>query len=131
MHRIKHYIERRGKKYIPALPPSKFRRGEVGTCFDTCLVAAMQHGVKYVEGFAKNPISKKWILHAWVTDGVHAYDLTWQAFLEGQEIPVPTEYRGVEMDTKLVADFVVSTGFKCILRNAPKDYKLARKILCL
>ena len=120
----------KGKSYIPAIAPKHLERGKVGDCFDTCVLAAVRHGVKYVEGAARNPLTKEWILHAWVTDGVHAWDLTWQANINGVEQPVPTEYIGLEMDTRLVVDFMRATKYKGILDNAWRDLERVNKILC-
>lgn len=125
LRQIKQIIERRGKKYEPALLPEHIHRGRVGECFDTCTILANRHGLIYVEGIAR--VNKgKWIHHAWLTDGVRAYDPTWRCLnLKGEEYPIPGEYIGIEMDVKDVAAFMIKTGYCSILANGHKNYKLA------
>ncbi len=127
------YIEDNGKPYKPTLVPAGVLRGAVGDCFDTCMIAVVAHpSLRYVEGIARNPETKEWILHSWVTDGKGAaIDLTWRAINKdtNEEIPVPTSYIGVEMDTKLLVEFVRATGYKSVLSNYWRNPEIANKIL--
>ena len=129
--KLEKIILEKGKNYIPKLAPKNIKRGKVGDCFDTSIIAALKHNLKYVEGMARNPHTGEWILHAWVSDGVHAFDLTWYAEnAYGEMFAVQTEYVGVEMDTMLVCDFMKATGYKSVFNNAWRDQERANKILC-
>ena len=130
MYKIKRYIEQHGKEYIPTVAPKYMERGKVGECFDASLLAAYKYNLKYVEGLAYNPINKRWILHAWVSDGKHAFDLTWRAYKDGVEVPMPTKYYGVELDKYLVAEFIKKVGYNCILKSGYRNKTIAQKILC-
>lgn len=121
-----------GKQYIPALPPKSMHRGIVGDCFDICLVNALTNpALRYVEGMAMNPkVEGEWILHAWLTDGEHAFDPTWKAFTEdNEEVPLPTYYIGFEMETPKVAAFVKATGYKSVVDNSWRNPELAKNAL--
>lgn len=122
-------IMKLGKQYIPALLPADIPRGKLGTCFDSCTVIALDQKYRYVEGIARDPRDRdNWFLHAWVTDGVYAYDPTWQAFNpEGVEIPVPTIYFGVEMPIEAVARFMMKTKYSSIFANRHRAPDLAAK----
>lgn len=128
---IAEYILKNGKQYKPALCPAFITRGKVGDCFDICLLNALHSELRYVEGIAKHPKKEhEWILHAWLTDGVHAYDPTWRAeTADKTEIPVPTFYVGIEMDTEGVARFVQATKYKSVIANAEKNRELAEALL--
>lgn len=124
-----------GKTYVPAYVPEELPKGEPGDCFDTCLMAACKFPeLNYVEGVARNPLTGKWVLHAWLTDGEAAIDLTWRIVdnVTKEIKPIPTEYVGIEMNTRAVAGFVRATGYKCVLvnywRNKEKSYPLIQKI---
>lgn len=125
-----------GKKYVPAIVPSELKRGKVGDCFDWTLVQAMLNPkYRYVEGIAKRPSNGEWVLHAWLTDGEHAFDLTWGMYFgkSVQEakviIPCPTEYIGVEMDTMGVVDFYRNVQYKSVLHNGWRDEQRSEKLL--
>ena len=128
-----------GKKYIPAIVPSELERGRVGDCFDWTLIQAMLNPkYKYVEGIARRPSNGDWVLHAWLTDGVHAFDLTWgmyfgksreEAIKANRVLPCPTEYIGIEMETKGVIDFYKSTQYKSVLHNGWRDEQRSEKLL--
>lgn len=121
-----------GKKYIPAMLPPEIERGRVGDCFDWTLIQAhLNPKYKYVEGIAKRLNKDEWVLHAWLTDGVHAFDCTWgvQFNQGGQVYPLPTEYIGVEIDTKGTADFYRATEYKSVLWNGWRDEQRSEKLL--
>ncbi len=127
------WIFEHGKQYMPTLPWQTMPRGMKGECFDTCLMTALRGRarLKYVEGFARDPLDPShWILHAWVTDGTAAFDLTWRSYdLRGKEVPIPTLYVGVEMDPRKAAKFCAATEYKGILANCEKDMQLAADCL--
>lgn len=122
-----------GRPYEPAVLPDNIPRGEVGTCFDTCALLALNYpGYQYVEGIALSPDNrKKWILHAWLTDGAHAFDPTWKATDDntGKEVPIPTEYVGIEMDIIKVAAFMRLTGYQGIIANRFRSPQIVDDIL--
>jgi len=125
------YIKRNGKKYKPALCPKEIPRGRIGDCFDHCaLIAAKSRDrYRYVEGYAKDPISSHFILHAWLTDaeGKNAYDPTWRAEnARGEEVPVPTIYRGMQVDLDDLVRFLIRTAHKSIIANAWRSPRLAQ-----
>jgi len=129
-----------GKKYIPAITPSELQRGRIGDCFDWTLVQALMNypKYKYVEGIAKRPTTNDFVLHAWLTDGVHAFDLTWgmyfgkskeEAEKAGRVLPLPIDYIGIEMDAKDVAEFYRATQYKSVLHNGWRDEQRSEKLL--
>ena len=129
-----------GKSYVPAIVPSEITRGRVGDCFDWTLVQALIHypKYKYVEGIAKRPSNGEWVLHAWLSDGVHAFDLTWGAYFgksreeaikNNRVLPCPTEYIGIAMDAKDVADFYRAVEYKSVLHNGWRDEQRSEKLL--
>lgn len=123
-----------GKVYIPAIVPPELPRGRVGDCFDWTLVQAMMNRkYKYVEGVAKRPSNDEWVLHAWLTDGEHVFDLTWGMYFKDKTVvlPLPTLYYGVEMETSAVVDFYRSVKYKSVLWNGWRDEERAKKILPL
>jgi hypothetical protein len=128
---IQHVLEH-GKEYEPAICPDDVERGPVGHCFDHCILAAFNSDGKYryVEGIARDPSTHdSWIYHAWLTDGEHVFDPTWRAYsdwAESKEIPVPTQYVGIEMDMKEVGKFMVATEHQAILKNGYRNPTLAR-----
>lgn len=120
------------KTYTPALLPGRIKRGPVGMCFDICALTCMrQREFTYVEGLATDPSDPdNVILHAWVTDGVHAFDPTWDAIDDdGLHHPVPSLYQGIEMDIMLVAKFMKTTGYQCVIANHHRAPELADKCL--
>lgn len=124
------FFMKHGKQYTPALLPADIKRGAVGTCFDTSAVNALDRKYRYVEGIAMSPRSYDWILHAWLTDGERAYDPTWRALnAQGEEVPVPSAYVGVELEIEAVAGFMLSTEYASVLANAWRDPEQARAIL--
>jgi len=124
---LQDYILKNGRDYTPAPLPPGMVRGKVGDCFDHCTILALGRKWRYVEGLALDPRDREtWILHAWLTDGEHAFDPTWMADVLGKEIPVPTIYFGIEMDIEHVAEFMISTRYKSVLDNAWRDPIAAR-----
>lgn len=122
-------IHEKGKRHYSATLPKEIPRGPVGDCFDWCIVVALKFPqYEYVEGIVYNPIAKKWIYHAWLTDGTHAFDPTWKAVNDdGAEIPLHMmHYIGVQMDKTKVADFMRETEYKAVLKNYWRNKDLAR-----
>lgn len=115
-----------GKVYKPGLA-KEIQRGDVGKCYDTCILNAMRGPYRYVEGLAKLS-GGPWIMHSWLTDGVHAYDPTWSADKDGDPVPVPAIYFGVEMDHKAVVEFMLSTKYCGVFANAWRDHSTATMI---
>jgi hypothetical protein len=124
--RIRKNILEVGKRYIPAVLPEDLRKGLMGHCFDNCALQAFECKGKYsyVEGFVETT-QHGWILHAWLTDGVHAFDVTWSADRDGKPTPIPFTYIGVEMDHTTVATFMIKTGYAGVLANGWRAQKLA------
>lgn len=122
-----------GKTYQPAMLPNELqgRRGRVGDCFDHTLVVSLTTEYKYVEGIAKRPTTGDWVLHAWLTDGQHAFDLTWGVeFRKGGVLfPLPTEYIGIEIDKEGVVDFLRAVKYKSVLHNGWRDEQRSEKLL--
>ena len=128
-----------GKKYKPAMLPSELERGRVGDCFDWTLVQAILNPkYRYVEGLAQRPSNGEWVLHAWLTDGVHAFDLTWgmyfgksreDAIKNNLILPLDIEYIGIEMETKGVIDFCRTTEYRSVLHNGWRDEERSEKLL--
>lgn len=126
-----------GRQYQSALLPKGVTRGPIGKCFDITLLNAMHNrSLRYVEGVAMTyagtdklaKLKGRWILHAWLTDGTHAFDPTWRALdPQGNEVAMPTAYVGIEMDTMAVAHFVLTTKYSGVLANADKNPELARE----
>lgn len=122
------WLKKNGKLYTPALCPDDIKRGDVGTCFDTSTVQAIDGKYTYVEGIALHPVTGEWILHAWLTDdsGKLAYDPTWQAFDKGAvEIPVPTKYVGVAVEMESLVHFMLETRYASIFANGWRYPELA------
>jgi len=130
---IENIVKEHGKSYVPAVLPKDIPRGQVGDCFDHCLlqVSTIAADYWYVEGLAKPHDSDRWILHAWITDGKHAFDPTWLAMENdsGKEIPMKAEYKGIAMHTIDVIRFVRATGYKSVLGNFYMDEDLAASCL--
>lgn len=118
-------IEKYGRRYKPAILPADIERGVQGICFDWCALQAVKNRkYTYVEGIALDPDLaqkgiKRWILHAWLTDGKRAYDPTWNAIRDsdGKEFPLPTVYLGIPMAIQAVVTFMRMTGYQGVLAN--------------
>jgi hypothetical protein len=119
-----------GKRYNPAMLPNEIKRGKVGDCFDTALIQTLKNPkFRYVEGIAKRPSNGEWVLHAWLTDGVNAFDPTWGILFLGKFFPLKTEYIGIEMNAKQVLEFCVNTEYRSVLHNGWRDEKRSEKLL--
>lgn len=121
-----------GKSYQPALLPADIKRMELGSCFDASAIQALYNQkYRYVEGIAKSFRDNDWKLHAWLTDGVHAFDPTWKCLLNhtGEEIPFPGEYIGIEMDIMKVAEFMAATEYQGVIANRWRNEELATAAL--
>lgn len=118
---IKKAILRYGKTYEAAELPDDIERGPTGKCFDWCMVQVINSKGKYryVEGFASAPQDGRLTLHAWLTDGEHAYDPTWgiENTETGHVHHMDLRYVGVEMDIKDVMIFVQRTTYQGLLGN--------------
>lgn len=127
INKIKFYVFEHGKQYVPKVlknfPPQKFAR-----CFDNCILLAMRSNLRYVEGVARYN-NGPWIYHAWLTDGENAFDPTWHAYDKDQnEVELPVTYIGIEMDTRLVVEFMKKTEYQGVLLNQWRAPAIARKL---
>lgn len=130
--RLARYIEREGKSYQAALLPEGVERGPLGYCYDWCLALAMRHPeYRYVEGIAEDPEHPgRWILHAWLTDGKHAFDPTWQATNNaGEDRILPVEYIGIEMRADQVLKFILKVGNVGVLAGREENRSLYEEII--
>lgn len=118
---IRLIIDRLGQPYTPAPLPDDILRGLTGTCFETCAVNTFRNMPKYtyVEGRCWSLTDKTWRLHAWLTDGVYAYDPTWgvQDNRTGNIKHYPAEYFGLPFDTHTVFKFMLETKRQGLLAN--------------
>lgn len=128
---IEKYVYEWGKEYIPAVLPTDLERMELHKCFDNCAILAAKNHPKYtyVEGLARNPKTGEMILHAWLTDGTYAYDPTWLAFKGDVEVPVPTQYIGIEVKTEDVLIWWKEVQYAGILANSWRFPLLAIQII--
>lgn len=124
-------VSKYGKHFRPVVLPSDIERGEVGKCFDWCALQATRLYPKYqyVEGYATDPYTGRPIYHAWLTDGVEAFDPTWQAEYGGKEVPVPSIYTGVVLDIRQVVKFMRSTGYQAVLANHWRAPEIVEEML--
>jgi hypothetical protein len=127
---VEQYLLKHGTRYTPIVPPEDVIRGKLGTCFDTSILNAIVGGkYRYVEGMAFSRTMGVWCLHAWLTDGEHAIDPTWRAYDNGEEMPMPTVYIGIELETKAVAKFMLATEYQGVIANAWRSVKVAMHAL--
>lgn len=124
-------ITKLGKSYKPALLPKDIKRFPIGKCFDGCAIQALYNRkYRYVEGICKPSHEDRWFLHAWLTDGIHAFDPTWAAIDEdGVHHPIPAEYIGIEMDIVDVARFMKETEYQGVIANRWRNEELAAAAL--
>lgn len=123
-----------GRRYIPALLPPDISRFRPGMCFDASAIQALKSGGKYgyVEGLALDADDhSRWLLHAWMTDGVYAFDPTWAAEDPDtlQQQPMPTIYVGIQMDVEAVGRFMVATTYQGVIFNRWRNPTLADKAI--
>lgn len=127
---IRQLLDRLGaREYTPADLPADTAFGRTGECFDTCIIRAMHNRqYQYVEGMAKIK-GEKWALHAWLSDGTHAFDPTWGTFDNetGEVHKAPAIYIGVAMDTEAVMKFMMITEYQGVLANRWRNPGLAVK----
>lgn len=128
------FVFEHGKQYIPAILPKDISRGEIRLCYDNCAARVLHSKkYKYVEGIVRDPnidgVAHRWILHAWITDGVHAFDPTWKCLNNktGEEAPMPTIYIGLEMPIRAVGEFMIETEYGGVCANAWRSPSLAQK----
>lgn len=125
-------VKQHGKQYRPAILPADIKRGPLGWCFDWSMIECIRlhEKYRYVEGLAKGP-GDDWILHAWLTDGTHAYDATWLAYKNstGEEMVPPVKYIGIEMPLLAVMLFVKKTEYQGVIFNRDKDPGTLARIL--
>lgn len=126
---IRSLLDRGTKVYISAPLPDDIEFGPLGNCFDWCAVqAALQFPkYRYVEGLARVQGEQEWTLHAWLSDGIHAFDPTWYTLFKGlhSRVAPPVKYLGVELDFISVARFIKRTGYQSVLCNYWRNPKLA------
>lgn len=141
---IEAMINRYGKSFTPALCPPDITRGPGGACFEISLInILLSDKYTYVEGKARRSTTGDWVGHAWLTDGVHAFDPTWMGVsidrntddgqVEKAELsPHPGPYFGIPMPRRFVLGFHGATGGYCgVLWNrhlAPKQFDFMLKI---
>lgn len=122
---IRELVLEKGRRFIPATLPDDIKRWPPSKCFDASAIQALQSNGKYgyVEGIALEPDHHdRWILHGWMTDGVHAYDPTWLAITDkGVEFPLPSLYVGIPMNVVRVAMFMRATTYQGVLANRWRD----------
>ena len=129
----------KGKEYKPAPLAEDIEDGPTGLCFDWCALQAaksrrFQNGkYRYVEGMATDPDTGAWILHAWLTDGEHAFDPTWPVIdSKGQvvrNVAPPCRYIGIELDIRAVHKFMKKTGYQGVLANRWRWPDFARTVI--
>lgn len=122
-----------GRRFIPALLPMDIQRMEPGMCFDASAIQSLKSDGKYgyVEGIALDPDNHdKWMIHAWMTDGTHAFDPTWAATgPDGRLQPVPTMYIGIEMEIVMVCGFMMATEYQGVIPNRWRNERLANRAI--
>ena len=130
-HELEAWIGAWGKVYTGKQLPEGMSRGPMGHCFDNCaLRASMRRDLRYVEGIAALP-GQEWKLHAWLTDGIHAYDPTWYAVnrLTKKEVQHPAIYIGIELPIEKVLTFMRRTQYQAVIANGWRDPITASMIL--
>jgi hypothetical protein len=129
---IRKTVQDHGRQYIPEILPEDIVRGPIGKCFDWCALEAarLYPKYRYVEGFATARSSGNPIYHAWLSDGINAFDPTWMAINDdGVEFPLPGSYVGVELPLPQVVEFMRSTGYQGVLGNAWRNQELVDNII--
>lgn len=118
---LRDLILRHGKSYRPQVLPPDLVRMNMNQCFDNCLAQTfLSDKYGYVEGIAtvmKPDGTIEATAHAWITDGVNAFDPTWLAERGADEVPMPATYVGVELDALAVAGYVMATGQAGVIAN--------------
>lgn len=127
-------IQKFGKEYEPALLPTDLCKGRVGWCFDDSIIQLtdpeLRKKYRYVEGLARSTPDEPLVLHAWLTDGLHAFDPTWWAFdLQNKPRIVPGYYLGIEMPAMDVMRFMHATKYQGVISNGWRNRPLAKKCM--
>lgn len=117
-------IQLHGKSYKAAPVPPDIELGPLGWCYDWSMIqcATLEEKYRYVEGIALDPQTSKWELHAWLTDGTHAFDATWAVLKRGNRTYLKTKYIGIEMPIFDVLRFVRKTEYQGVIPNRDKDH---------
>lgn len=123
-----------GKEYKPAVLPDDLKRGRLGWCFDDSIIQLTDEKLRakyrYVEGIARAFPHEPLKLHAWLTDGVHAFDPTWMGIGEAEAAGYSVGYYcGIEMDAIAVMHFMHVTEYQSVIANGYRNKKLARECL--
>lgn len=124
-------VNKHGWWYTPAPLPDDIQRGELNRCFDNSIIQATKtHGkYTYVEGIAY--YQGEAYVHAWLTDGKHAFDPTWVAedskgnFI-GDQVWL---YQGLPFALDMAAMYFISTGLQGILANRERDPELFKSLI--
>ncbi len=117
---IETIIERYAKEYKAALLPDGLKYGEPGDCFDYCTLLVLNNPeYTYVEGVASDPKTGNWLVHSWITDGVHAFDPTWRTTKNdtGEYVVMPSKYYGIPFKRMDLFEFIAKTKMKSVLHN--------------
>lgn len=129
-------VNEHGKLFNAAPLPADIIPGRLGFCFDDCIMRAINSDGKYqyVEGIASDPENQRWILHAWLTDGINAFDPTWgyQDPKTGKAIhtlPMPSAYIGIAMPTDKVVAFMRKTTYQGVIANRHRAPLLAKELI--
>lgn len=125
-------VRRYGKRYKAAALPADIEPGPLGWCFDWSMVQCInvREKYRYVEGIALDPETGKWELHAWLTDGTHAFDPTWHVLNKNKgRTFLRTKYIGIEMPLLAVMLFVRRTEYQGVIVNRDKDPGTLKRIL--
>lgn len=115
---IEAWVKELGQEYKSANLPADIERGPTGTCFDTCTMnILMSNKYQYCEGMTFNGV--QWFYHAWLTDGIHAYDPTWQIIGKGgfDNPNNPLRYIGFVIPTGFLMFFNFKTQYAGVLGN--------------
>jgi len=127
--RIEKFVLENGRPYIPAIRPSDIPQMKLNHCYDNCIQIVITNSkYEYCEGVVELKNGRR-ILHAWLTDGIRAYDPTWIAFKDGEEVAMPGTYIGFTMNLFKVAKFMGETEYAGVLANAWRSPKRAAACL--
>lgn len=122
-----------GIEYVPAVLPKDLWRGKLGHCFDNAFLQAVRNPkYRYVEGITTvyNHGKITTAVHAWLTDGLYAYDPTWVAYgYNNREVALPALYRGIELDLDTVTRFILATGRQGVITNRDLKPQLYKQVL--
>lgn len=117
------FLLRHGKWYEATEYPREMWEGVMGSCYgNAMIVAASEPRYRYVEGYACPVDTGFPVHHAWVTDGVHAFDPTWgpEWKMEG------SAYLGVEFSVER-ADDAAWNGDASVLDDFHRGFPLYKE----